>query len=170
MGESRARVAATLVLVALASGCGDDSADAATGGSGGVSGGAAGSAGKGGTGGSGGSAASGGTGGAPSGGGSAGAGGSPCTPLTAAEIDARTFARGMLDTELASGKSSFDSMAGSNLGDTYYTFQYILTGVISAFEGTGDPKYLELALGWAKTMVGKATIIDETGTQNWGGV
>jgi hypothetical protein len=76
----------------------------------------------------------------------------------------------VLDAELASGNSDFDSMAASNYGETYYTFQYILTGVVSAFEGTRDTKYLELAIGWAKTMIAKATIVDETGTHNWGGV
>jgi len=90
----------------------------------------------------------------------------PCFSIAEDSIE---FYQGVLDDVYAAEKSGFDSMAASNYGTTYYTFQYVLDGTLCMYEATGDVKYLERALNWAETMVSKATIIDKNGNRNWAG-
>jgi hypothetical protein len=70
---------------------------------------------------------------------------------------------------LAANAGTFDGMAASGVGLTYYSFSYVLDGMLGMYEGTRHSPYLERALGWAETMVSRATIVDYAGRRNWAG-
>jgi hypothetical protein len=64
---------------------------------------------------------------------------------------------------------SLNTMADRGNGYPYYSFSYILEGMLAMFEATGHVRYLEQALRWSEIMVSKATIEDTNHKQNWSG-
>jgi hypothetical protein len=85
-------------------------------------------------------------------------------------VQAQHKYKAYFDSLLAANVSTFNSWAASGNGDTYYSFQYILLGVIGMYEGTDQLIYLEQALKWSETIVSKATIVDIHGKRNWKGI
>ncbi len=66
-------------------------------------------------------------------------------------------------------KSALDSTVTASKGTGLYTFQYANEAIISMWEGTRDPKYLEQALTWAEKMLAAATLQDSNGYLYWRG-
>jgi hypothetical protein len=81
-----------------------------------------------------------------------------------------SFYQNVYDAEFESHQATFDSMANSNWGNTYYSFQAAFAATLSLYEATQDPKYLQRALTWGQTMVSDAKITDYGGYKNWAGI
>jgi hypothetical protein len=81
-----------------------------------------------------------------------------------------SYYQSIYDREYQKDKAMFASMAASNWGDTYFTFQYPFAATLSMYEATKDLKYLQRALSWGQSMVSVASVIDNNGNKNWAGV
>jgi hypothetical protein len=86
---------------------------------------------------------------------------------------AQAYIRGcqrVFDQQYQANRAKLDAMAAQpGPQDTYYYFQYGMMGALSMYEATGDPRYLEIVLHWAETMISKAVVIDHFGRRNWPG-